>query len=46
MRIEYTRKLHAAGILPIPAPTQDTEALGARLDAVTVHTPNNSFGVG
>jgi len=34
MRIEYTRKLHAAGILPIPAPTQDTEALGARLDAL------------
>ena len=34
MRIEHTRRLHAAGILPTPAPTQDVEALGARLDAL------------
>jgi len=34
MRIEQTRKLLAAGILPSPAPTQDVEALRKRLEAL------------
>lgn len=34
MRIEQTRKLLAAGILPSPAPTQDIEALRQRLVAL------------
>jgi DNA replication protein DnaC len=34
MRIEQTRKLLSAGILPSPSPTQDVEALGARLSAL------------
>ena len=34
MRIDHTRKLHAAGILPKPAPTQDLEALSQRLTAL------------
>ncbi len=34
MRIDHTRKLHAAGILPKPAPTQDVQALGERLQAL------------
>ena len=34
MRIEQTRKLLAAGILPSPAPTQDVEALRQRLAAL------------
>ena len=34
MRIDQTRKLHAAGILPKPAPTQDVDALRQRLDAL------------
>ena len=34
MKIAQTRKLHAAGILPKPAPTQDVEQLQARLVAL------------
>ena len=34
MRITQTRKLHAAGILPHPAPTENIEALRERLDAL------------
>lgn len=34
MRIAQTRKLHAAGILPTPAPTQDLDALRERLEAL------------
>lgn len=34
MRIEQTRKLLSAGILPSPAPTQDVDALRARLSAL------------
>ena len=34
MRIAQTRKLHAAGILPKPAATQDLDALKERLDAL------------
>lgn len=34
MRIDQTRKLHAAGILPKPAPTQDLDQLRQRLDAL------------
>lgn len=34
MRIAQTRKLHAAGILPTPAVTQDIEALSQRLEAL------------
>jgi len=34
MRIDQTRKLHAAGILPKPAPAQDIEALRTRLEAL------------
>ncbi|MCA9145717.1 MAG: IS21-like element helper ATPase IstB [Planctomycetales bacterium] len=34
MRIEQTRKLLSAGILPAPAPTQDVDALRQRLDAL------------
>jgi DNA replication protein DnaC len=34
MRIAQTRKLHAAGILPKPAPAQDIEALRQRLEAL------------
>ncbi len=34
MRIEQTRKLLTAGILPSPAPTQDVGALRLRLDAL------------
>ena len=34
MKIAQTRKLHAAGILPKPIPTQDIEALRERLEAL------------
>ncbi len=34
MKIAQTRKLHAAGILPKPAPTRDTQALRERLEAL------------
>jgi len=34
MRIAQTRKLHAAGILPKPAPTQDVQQLRDRLEAL------------
>ena len=34
MRIEQTRKLLSAGILPLPAPTQDVDALRERLLAL------------
>lgn len=34
MRIAQTRKLHAAGILPRPAATENVEALRERLDAL------------
>ena len=34
MRIEQTRRLHAAGILPSPVPTEDVEALSERLAAL------------
>ncbi len=34
MRIDQTRKLHAAGILPSPAPTEDVDALRQRLSAL------------
>ena len=34
MKIAQTRKLHAAGILPKPAPTQDVDQLQARLVAL------------
>jgi DNA replication protein DnaC len=34
MKIAQTRKLHAAGILPTPAPTQDMQALADRLEAL------------
>jgi len=34
MKITQTRKLHAAGILPKPAPAQDTVALCERLEAL------------
>ena len=34
MKIAQTRKLHAAGILPTPAPTQDMQALSERLEAL------------
>jgi DNA replication protein DnaC len=34
MRIEQTRKLLSAGILPSPAPTQDVDALRDRLTAL------------
>jgi len=34
MRIDQTRRLHAAGILPTPAPTQDLASLSTRLEAL------------
>ncbi len=34
MRIYQTRKLLAAGLLPVPAPTQDVDGLRRRLDAL------------
>lgn len=34
MKIAQTRKLHAAGILPLPAPTQNADALRERLEAL------------
>ena len=34
MKIAQTRKLHAAGILPKPAPTQDVDQLRERLEAL------------
>ena len=34
MKIAQTRKLHAAGILPKPVPTQNIDALRERLDAL------------
>jgi DNA replication protein DnaC len=34
MRIEHTRRLHAAGILPLPSPTEDVAALSERLLAL------------
>lgn len=34
MRIEQTRKLLSAGILPLPAPTQDVDSLRQRLSAL------------
>ena len=34
MKIAQTRKLHAAGILPKPAPAQEPEALRERLEAL------------
>jgi len=34
MRIQQTRRLHAAGILPSPPPCEDVEALGERLAAL------------
>ena len=34
MRIAQTRRLHAAGILPCPKPTEDVEALSERLEAL------------
>lgn len=34
MRIDQTRKLLSAGILPSPAPTQDVDALRARLEGL------------
>lgn len=34
MKIAQTRKLHAAGILPRPAPTQEMDALRDRLEAL------------
>jgi len=44
MRIDHTRKLHAAGILPIPAPTQDLGALGERLEALRLMFAAESLG--
>lgn len=34
MRIEQTRRLHAAGILPSPQPSENVEALAERLSAL------------
>ena len=34
MKIAQTRKLHAAGVLPRPAPAQDIETLRERLEAL------------
>jgi len=34
MRIAQTRKLHAAGILPTPSPTENLEAIADRLEAL------------
>lgn len=34
MRIEQTRRLHAAGILPSPTPCDDVDGLGERLSAL------------
>ncbi len=44
MRIDHTRKLHAAGILPIPVPTQDLGALGERLEALRLMFAAESLG--
>lgn len=44
MRIDHTRKLHAAGILPKPAPTQDVQALGERLQALRMVFAAESLG--
>lgn len=44
MRIDHTRKLHAAGILPKPAPTQDLEALSQRLTALRLVFAAESLG--
>ena len=37
MRIDQTRRLHAAGILPSPKPTEDVEALSERLSALRLN---------
>jgi DNA replication protein DnaC len=44
MRIDHTRKLHAAGILPKPAPTQDLQALGERLTALRLAFAAEALG--
>ncbi len=44
MRIDQTRKLHAAGILPSPAPTEDVDALRQRLSALRLVFAAESLG--
>ena len=44
MRIEQTRKLIAAGILPSPAATQDVDALRKRLDALRLSFAAEALG--
>ena len=44
MRIDQTRKLHAAGILPSPAPTEDVDALRERLSALRLSFAAEALG--
>ncbi len=44
MRIEQTRKLLSAGILPSPAPTQNIDALRDRLSALQLSFAAESLG--
>ncbi len=44
MRIEQTRKLLSAGILPSPAPTQDVDALREKLGAPGMKVLQFAFG--
>lgn len=44
MRIEQTRKLLSAGILPSPAPTQDVDALRDRLSALRLAFAAEALG--
>ena len=45
MRIEQTRRLHAAGILPSPTPCDDVDGLGERLSVEVGIRRRGDFGI-